>query len=287
MKVSTEINTLAKLVGEKKAIEYYAKVGFDAWDFSLFNMAKIDWQNLKVLPSDHPLAGKNYLKFAKELKQVALDNGIECNQSHAPFPIYIKEVQDMLKKAIECTAEVGAKICVIHPDNYKSASENAKIFNELLPFAKEHNVMIATENMWDWDNEKDQAKFSACSNEQDFLAHLNAVHDDNFVACLDIGHAEMKGLNTSSVKMIYALKDKLKALHIHDNDLKNDSHQIPFSMKIDFSAIVKALKDIRYDGYFTLEADQYLKIYDADNALTGAENLYKAIRKLADEFERV
>ena len=39
MKTSTEIDSIAKKVGEERAVEYIAKAGFDAWDFSMFNMA--------------------------------------------------------------------------------------------------------------------------------------------------------------------------------------------------------------------------------------------------------
>ena len=40
MKTSTEIDSIAKKVGEERAVEYIAKAGFDAWDFSMFNMAQ-------------------------------------------------------------------------------------------------------------------------------------------------------------------------------------------------------------------------------------------------------
>lgn len=60
--------------------------------------------------------------------------------------------------------------------------------------------------------------------------HLNAVNDDAFAACLDIGHAEMKGSGTSAVQMIRASGQKLQALHIHGNDRWHDCHQIPFSI---------------------------------------------------------
>ena len=40
MKTSTEIDSIAKKVGEERAVEYIAKAGFDAWDFSMFNMAR-------------------------------------------------------------------------------------------------------------------------------------------------------------------------------------------------------------------------------------------------------
>ena len=35
MKISTEIASIAKVIGEENAIEYCAKAGFDAWDFCL------------------------------------------------------------------------------------------------------------------------------------------------------------------------------------------------------------------------------------------------------------
>ena len=286
MKISTEIASIARVVGEEKAVEYCAKAGFDAWDFSMFSMCRYDWEKKCLLPNDHPLAGSDYLKFARKLKQIGLDNGIVCNQSHAPFPTYCDEVRSYYKRAIECTAEAGGEICVIHPDNYKSAEENAEIYMELLPFAKECNVRIATENMWAWDNEKNQATFSACATPEDFNAHLDAVNDEYFTACLDIGHAEMKGIGTSAVEMIKALGNRLSALHIHDNDRWHDSHQIPFSMNVDFDEIVKALKEVNYKGYFTLEAEQYMNAFTKENALDGVKNLQKAVRKLADMFEK-
>lgn len=285
MKISTEIASIAKVIGEEKAIEYCAKAGFDAWDFSLFEMVRFDWVNRTAIHTGHPLDSVDYLKFARRLKAVGLENGIVCNQSHAPYPVYCDEIRSYMKRAIECTAEAGGQICVIHPDNYRGPEENAEMYLELLPFAKEHGVKLATENMWDWDKKLDQATFSACATPKSFNDHLDAVNDDFMVACLDLGHAEMRGLQTSAVEMIHALGKRLKALHIHDNDLKHDSHQIPFSMKMDFPAIVKALKEIGYDGYFTLEADQYMSAYSKENALEGVRKLAEAAKKLADMFE--
>ncbi len=284
MKTSTEIESTSKIVGEEKAVELIAKAGFDAWDFSMFEMARYDWENKRLFDRGHPLSGNDYLKFARKLKQIGLDNGIHCNQSHAPFPVYVKEILDFQKRAIECTAEAGGEICVIHPDNYKSAEENAEMYNELLPFAKEHGVKIATENMWKWDDATDRAAFSACATAEDFNKHLDVINDEFFVACLDLGHAEMMGDIASATGMIKALGSRLKALHIHDNDRWHDSHQIPFSMDMDFDAIVKALKEVNYDGYFTLESSCYLREYSEDNVFEGVKNLADSARKLADMF---
>lgn len=286
MKISTLIGDIAPVIGEEKAVEYVAKAGFDAWDFSMFAMCKYDWETGSLFENNHPLAGNQYLAFARKLKKIGLDNGIVCNQSHAPFPSSCPEIRSYFKRAIECTAEAGGGLCVIHPDNNKSAQENAEMFLELLPFAKEQKVKIATENMWNWNKEKDESSFAACATSESFVEHIDTVKDDYLVACLDIGHAEMRGSGSGAVPMIHALGNRLQALHIHDNDRWHDSHQIPFSMSIDFAPIVKALKDIDYKGWFTLEADRYLKDFNADNIFDGILDLQRAARKLADMFEK-
>ena len=285
MKTSTEIHSAARLVGEERAVELIAKAGFDAWDFSMFNMCSFDWSTRTVKPSSHPLAGENYLAFARRLKQIGLDNGIVCNQSHAPFPSNQPAIRSYFRRAIECTAEAGGSICVIHPDNNKGPQENAEMYAELLPFAKQCGVKIATENMWNWDTTQDQASFAACADPASFCAHIEAVNDPYLVACLDIGHAEMRGLNTTAVEMIRALGPHLQALHIHDNDKWQDSHQIPFSMDIDFVPIVAALREIGYDGCFTLEASYYLDAYTAETAAEGVGKLAESARKLAKMFD--
>ena len=285
MKTSTEINSIARLVGFYKAVEYVGKAGFDAFDLSMFRMIKSDPERRVADKGDCPLAEDDYLSFVRKLKEIGLDNGIVCNQSHAPFPSCYGGMEKYLFRAIECTAEAGGKICVIHPNNDFSAEENAEMFLRLLPFAKDCGVKIATENMWNWDCVNDHAAKAACSHHDDFLKHIEVINDEYFGACLDIGHAEMKGLETSAVDMIETLNNRLIALHIHDNDRWHDSHMIPFSAKIDFTSIVAALKKIGYVGYFTLEADTYLKSFDQDSAFKGVCDLYNAAKKLADEFD--
>lgn len=282
--ISTEIYSATATLGEERAVEAVAKAGFDAWDFSLFHsIVKYDWETGVSTPANHPLAGSNYLAFARQLKRIGEDNGIFCNQSHAPFPISCKAIEDNLKRCLELTAEAGGKICVIHPNNNKSPEENAETYFKLLPFAKQVGVKIATENMWNWNSEKGHAVSAACSHHDDFLAHIKAVNDDYLVACLDLGHAEMKGLDTSITQMVKTLGSNLQALHIHDNDKLNDKHWLPYTMDIDFTAAAKALKEIGYKGEFTMEADAYI---------TKQPDIYKALkdmavvaRRFANEFE--
>lgn len=291
MKVSTEIASISSIVGNEKAVELVAKAGFDGWDFSMTSMWNFDWGNrtFEYNPKS-PLSNNDYLAYARKLRKIGEDNGIVCNQSHAPFPSHIDlfpKAEPFFKRSIECTAEAGGKICIIHPDAFATPEQNAEFYAKLLPFAKECGVKIATENMWGWDTKKDEAYPLACSPHSNFKAHLDALPDDFYVACVDIGHAEMRGTQTSAVDMIHTLGDKVQALHIHDVDLKHDNHEIPFSLNVDFEAVAKALRDIGYNGWLTLEAVHYItpNKYNADNVYDAVVDLCKSVRKFEKMVE--
>ncbi len=271
MKISTEIDSISRITSDEKAIELVAKAGFDAWDFSMFQTEF--------------LVQKDYLAYATRLRQIGLDNGIVCNQSHAPFPSSMQSIRALLPRAIECTAQVGAEICVIHPDQYKSIDENAEMFLELLPLAKQCGIKIAVENIYVRNAETTMIEACTGSLPQSLLKLVNAIDDDHFVACMDVGHAEFKCLGTSAVDIVKTLGPKLQALHIHDTDRINDSHQIPFSMDINFENIVKALKEANYKGYFTLEAPCYLLGCSQDNIFEKVKDLAAAAKKLACMYE--
>ena len=288
MILSTEIDNARHRLGgsQEKAVELIGKAGFDAWDFTMIAMA---WYNPKLgrIMDDHPLTGSGRLAYARKLRRIGEDYGMFCNQSHAPFPAWYKGVTDSYKHALECTAEAGGKICVMHPDNYKSAEENAEIFYDLISFAHECGVKIAIENMCNYDEKLGRfLPQAACSTPEDFLKHLAMIDDPYFVACVDVGHAELRDLGSSAVDMIRALGPKVQALHLHDNDKIGDLHRIPFSESLDYTAIIKALKEINYSGDFTLECGIPNDRRDEEGVLEGLKEMRSAVKRLADMFEQ-
>ena len=285
MKISTCFDSVAKHVGEERALALIAEAGFDCWDFSMFKMAPYNYAERRLLPSDHPLAGDNWREYARHLGELGRSYGITCNQSHAPFPSNSEEIIPYLARAIEATGLAGGKVCVIHPDNNKSAKENAEMYRRLLPTAHEAGVCIATENMWNWNRETQEAAPAACSHHDDFLAHILEVNDPMFVACVDLGHADMRGLSTDSATMLRTLGKHVAALHVHDNDCHRDSHELPYTMQMDFDAIARALADIDYQGDITLEACYYWKDATAEEQPTRLANMAAAARRLADAVE--
>lgn len=281
MKISTSTGTPFGIIGYEKTIEYCAKAGFDAWDLSISHFYKYDRTEKKFIEND---VAEDKVKLIRRLKKIGEDCGIFCNQTHAPDPTVIDVSLDVMKKSIELTAEAGAKICVVHPACRIGAKENREFFSRLLSFAEDYGVKLAIENMWDWDNEKSRASLCNCTTAESYFEHMEGM-GESFVACLDIGHAEMMGELANARDLVYALGDKLQSLHIHDNDKRLDSHEMPFSMKIDFPPIIKALHDIGYKGEFTLECPCYFKRFNEDNIFEAFKNLAEADRRLADMFD--
>ena len=89
-----------------------AEIGYDAYDFSMYTMHS----------DDCLLNRRDYEKQALRLRRISEENNIACNQSHAPFPTYLKgneeynnRVFSLLVRAIEITSLLGGEIVVIHP----------------------------------------------------------------------------------------------------------------------------------------------------------------------------
>jgi len=293
MKISTQTDRLAKIYGEEEAIRKLAEIGYDAYDFSMF---EIGFNN-------HPLNGSDYEAYAYRLRRAADESGIVCNQSHAPFPSYIqgndeynKRIFPLLVRAIEVTGILGGKYVIIHPAifsghkigaNEECLKTNMELYHSLLPHARKHHVKIAVENMYNWYRGDATASPATCSFAEEFVDYIDALGADNFVACLDIGHCEMQNTGgESAAKMIRALSGKrLKALHVHDNDLLHDSHTLPFTEKINWDEVMTALKEINYNGEFTFEADNFLSKFPPELAVHASRLMLEVGRYLVTKYD--
>ena len=258
MLISTEIGSFRKKLGDdRKVISLLKNAGFTAYDFSMSGE-----YGTNLLKDD------DCIEYAKSFKSFADDLNIVCNQTHAPFPTakinddeYNKRILPLLERSIKVSGILGAKICVVHPCNDYSPEQNLSFYKQLLPVAKEYNVKIATENMWNYDFENKVIIPAANSDHVRFKKTMDLLHQldkDVFVACVDIGHAEIKNLNTSAVQMIKTLGEHVQCIHLHDVDFIHDLHFLPFTSAIDYLPVIKALKDINYTGDVTLESSYFL-----------------------------
>ncbi|MBN2853395.1 MAG: sugar phosphate isomerase/epimerase [Clostridia bacterium] len=283
MKISTQTARLGERFGDKKAVQMLCDIGFDAIDYSMF----------QFLSEGHILNSDGYRQHVTELRKIAEGNGVYFNQTHAPFPSYIKNDEEYNKKilpalvrSIEITAILGAKDVVIHPVAVKENQKefNIALYNSLLPYAKEYGVRIALENMFGWDPVKNMLIENVCSREKEFNDYLDALDRDYFIACLDIGHCGLIG--GYAPDMIRALgHDRLKSLHVHDNDNISDLHTLPFTQRLNWIEIMSALKDISYDGELTFEADNFLTNFPDELMFQATTLILETGKHLVSLFE--
>lgn len=74
-------------------------------------------------------------------------------------------------------------------------------------------------------------------------------------------------------------------MHIHDNDYKSDAHLFPYHGKIDWDKVCDALKEIGYDGDFTLEVMLQLAGYEDDFMQEAVCYAGKIGRRLIEKIE--
>ena len=289
MILSTQNSHLVGTYGQEGAIDVLKEAGYDAIDMSLFCMSN----DGDVFNSD------GYKKRALEIRAYAVQKGIAFNQSHAPFVFnwknpneYAERMVPRVIRALEITALLGAKISIVHPISpieYLGHEEeifemNMKFYRELLPYAKEFDVKIALENMWQHERKRKVIGANACSHGAEFVRYLDALNDERFVACLDLGHCGLVGEEPQKAIRILG-HDRLKALHIHDNDYRNDTHTMPYLSDMNWEEIMKALAAIRYDGEFTYEADAFLVHFPADYKPRAVKFMVDTARYLIGKYE--
>lgn len=281
MKLVTTTHLLEERFGLKAAIRMIKESGFDGYDCSLFESMK----------PGKPLALTAYLDYAREVRIYADSLGIPCTQTHAPYPSLptleaIDAVVETQLRAIEISAILGAEIIVIHPASCTDVHGNFEhLYSKLIPKAEELGIKIATENMFFFDSKTKTASPAACGTVEDFIKYVDYPRSEHFTACLDIGHSELKNME-GAVQFIEKMgKDRILALHVHDNDKISDKHIIPFSGKINWDEVCSALAQIGYKGNFTFEADYTFQNYPDELMKNALSLLYKTGRHLISKIE--
>ena len=140
---------------------------------------------------------------------------------------------------------------------------NAEFFARLLPYAEQFGIRIVTENMWQWNPHSKHPIDSTCSRAPEFCQYIDMMNSPYLAGCLDIGHVFLTGASLGDFIRQMG-KERLVALHVHDNDFLHDSHTLPYLLNIDFSEMTDALREIGYEGDLTFEANSFFrKIPDA------------------------
>lgn len=239
--------------------ENYKKIkecGFDCVDFGMSNTDA----PVYTLPEAESEA------LILEEKARAASAGLEICQVHGPwrYPPMDGTAEDRAERfekmcrSIKMTALLGCKYWVIHPimpfgthdleigKEKETWDLNVEFFRALIPVAKEYGVTICFENM-------PMLAFSIAK-PSDILRFVEEMNDENFQVCLDTGHVTVfKELSIGEETR--RLGKHIKTLHVHDNRASLDMHLMPYLGKTNWGDFIDALKEIGYDGVFSLETE--------------------------------
>ena len=143
-----------------------------------------------------------------------------------------KEVE-RYKKDIKDCHENGIPMVVMHLTQKDKAPMYGEVglnrIRKITEYAKEMNMKVAFEN----------------TKIKGYLEYvLDNIKDDNVGICFDAGHDEFN---------FELFKNRIFAVHLHDNDKSDDLHLLPFDGTIDWEYVINKLKDCNYNGPITME----------------------------------
>ena len=286
MILSTQTDYFFAKFGAEKGIELIAAAGFDAIDITLFRN-----------PAENPLLGDDFENEAKKLLSKARECGVFFNQSHAPFPSFKQDDEEyntfvipQIEKALEVSGMLGIRTVCVHPvtfrnDMKKQIEFNLDFYSRLAPVAKKSGVKIGVENMFWRDKAAGCIRPGVCGTSEQMIELFDKLDPKAFTVLVDVGHCGLAGEKPED--FIRAVGgNRIGALHVHDNNFKDDQHTIPFARNINWTEVTKALADINYSGEFTFEADNFFySNMPEDFAFEGLKFLEKVGRQLIGMIE--
>lgn len=250
------------------------EAGFDCVDFNFdeYLHCTMVWRGEinEVLDREVEEVWKDFAPHAK----AAADCGLTFEQMHAPFPLRQKGRDEVNAKMFRITencmdicSRMGGKYLVVHPTTlsyeYSKREErdfNMEMYQSLIAPAKKYGIVICLENMFmDQNAHLTEGACSDFTEAAEWIDELNAAAGEElFGFCFDIGHANILGKNL--YQSVMALGNRLKILHIHDNDGVSDLHTMPFTfarswnpVATDWEGFLRGLREINYKGVINFE----------------------------------
>ena len=175
---------------------------------------------------------------------------------------------DEIKRAIEVAELLPFRYLVLHlglpGEEYDLSKFDAAFtsIEHLNIFAKERGAQILLENIP-----------SELSTPEHILLFLHYTRLDLKV-CFDTGHAHMAGGVQPAFR---TLRERIAAMHVHDNHGEKDEHLLPYEGEIDWA---QAIPDFRSAG------GQFPILFEL-NAERKEPNVLARVREVTERFENV
>ena len=223
----------------KDTFQSCREAGIDAIEISLFKdeYKDIDYKNLAVLSKEY---------------------GVDLWSFHMPFSVswnidvssLEKEVRQStvkyFKELITKASDIGIDKFVVHPSCEPISDEiraekikySQESINDLAEFAHTCGSVIAVENL----------PRTCLGRDSKEMLELISVNE-KIKVCFDTNHV----LKEDVIDFVKKVNDRIVTLHVSDCDFINERHWLPGEGKIDWQALIAALKNVNYNGVWMYE----------------------------------
>jgi sugar phosphate isomerase/epimerase len=145
----------------------------------------------------------------------------------------------LLKNRIEMTAQLGSDVVIVHlPLQQESAytvtnfyARLQKTLDAVALLAQKQRVRMAIENL-------PNPHFF------EMIKKLFGSYGPDYLGlCYDSGHGQLMDDGLDNLAMV---KDRLIAVHLHDNDGTSDQHGLPFTGQVDWTRLARLIAQSSY-----------------------------------------
>ncbi len=278
--------------------------------------AKAGFESVSIgFGSYEGFAADGWEKKIRQLKEELSNLGLTCVMTHSPYydlrisaDVRYPAVDISMERCLEATAMLGAGIMAMHPRGYypsgthDSGDRRSYNLRGLMPDDPKGCFSLGIEdielsfryNLEYWKPLAERAVRLGCligvenlpvfpgwsmtffSSDPDAQIMLIDGLGEGGCGVWDFGHAYLT--DKGGTEPLKKVGNRIKGLHVHDNDLSSDQHLIPFLGSIDWHGQIDALKSTGFDGYITLEL-----AYRCDDRIGKfMEDAYRAACRLND-----
>ncbi len=248
-------------ISYKESIRRLKAAGFEHVDL---NLAGID-NNL------NEFYGDDWEAKAHALREEADKIGVKFVQSHSVYnprrsfkactEEYRAHLQELLVRCAKISEICGIPNTVIHPladldvpmeDMDAHIRYNYEFYGNFLELCDQGGICACFENL-----PLGYATFAT-----QLLELVKAGEQShNVAACWDFGHGQLiypkrTWSDADQTAGIRLLKNRIRAVHVHDNLGKDDNHLLPFLGIIEWEKVLPALRETGFQGDLVLEIKQ-------------------------------
>ena len=237
------------------------------WEEQCRIIAEVGYTGIEVAPFSIADSVRNVDQDTLiQMKSVAEQHGLDIIGLHlllarteglyltSPDPAIRQATADYLKLLAETCAILGGRVLVFGSPQQRNLLKGvstadameyaAEVFRDAMPVFKDQNVVLCMEPL----TKKETDFVNTCS---DAIELMKLVNHPSFVLHQDV--KAMLGAEVESIpELIHRYKDVCGHFHVNDTNLLG-----PGMGDTDYHPILKALRDVAYDGWISVEVFDY------------------------------